>query len=455
VPLALSVNSDTNYFDDANANEAMKAYWSAKQAGEIATLVKIDAIPGPPEDEDPEPEPTPPGGTVSDLAVARIHRHEKMLRDRGIALPPPVYAAGTKVVQLGEENFRTSRQAWEDMPETVEGLQGVYQAVQDEGREDQVIRVRDLEMAEDGSLEFGHGPVKVEANGLRALVSRNAEVFPRAGEYLATIDPDLRAWNFNRQVAQVRRDKKLKLRLRQGQNGMQVFAVTSPRYASFDADQIAVVLSTGLLDTEMRGEVLYDPRTTNLVVNGLYHADEVVDLAAGDVFKVGVQFRSNDAAGGSIRGRGIAWRNLCLNLIVIGTGVTELLRRKHIGAVHEVMADVRSAAEEASALFKDFAEEWNILRATPAAAVFEGDNVEERLVELAGMKELDVGVKRDVLVELLLDTWKREPGESLADLVNSVSAAHLVNDIDAWRRERFEEAAGMLVPVLAERAGEA
>ena len=455
MPLALTIDHDSTYYDDEKANEAMKAYWRAKQAGNDAKLVKIDSIPTPPEDDDPEPEPTPPGGTVSDLAAARVERHEKMLLARGIAVPPPVYAAGTKVVQLGEENFRTSRKAWEDMPETVEGLQGVYQAVQKEQREDHAVRVRSLKMNDDGSLDFGFGPVKVEANGLRALISRNAEIFPRAGEYLATIDPELRAWNFNRQIAQVDRDKKLKLRLRQGQEGMQLFAVTSPRYASFDADQIAVVLSTGLLDTGMRGEVLYDPRNTNLIVNGLYHADEVVDLAAGDVFKVGVQFRSNDAGGGSIRGRGIAWRNLCLNLIIIGTGTTELLRRKHIGAVHEVLADVESAAQEASALFQDFAKEWNVLRATPTSAVFEGESAEDVMAELAAMKELDVGIKRDVLVEILLTTWQKEPGETLADLVNAVTSAHLLEDIDSWRRERFEEAAGMLVPVLVERAAEA
>jgi len=40
----------------------------------------------------------------------------------------------------------------------------------------------------------------------------------------------------------------------------------------------------------MRGEVVYDPTTTNLRVDGIYHADEVVDLAAGDVFKVGVDY---------------------------------------------------------------------------------------------------------------------------------------------------------------------
>jgi hypothetical protein len=448
VPLALTIDDNTDYFDDNQAQEAMKTYWTAKQRGAEANLVRIDAI----------PEALPPTahpGEVSQIAQERIERHERLLADRGIALPPPVYAPGTKVVPLGTDNFRTSRQSWEDMPETVQGLQGVYEAVRAENREDHVVRVRDLRMSEDGTLDFGEGPVRLEDQGLRALVSRNAEVLPRAGELLARVDPELRANILNRQLGQVGRDKELKLRLRDGRDGRQVFAVVSPRYAPFDADRIATTLASALHGSGMRGQVLYDARTTTLRADGLLHADQPVDLAAGDVFKLGVQFRSNDAAGGSIVGKAIAWRNLCLNLIIIGTGEAELLRRRHIGAVGEVLSDVRTAATQASEMFVDFASEWGVLRGTDATELFEVASVEDAIAELVGMKELDVGVRRDALVEMLLTGWRHEPGDSVADLVNSVTAVHLLEDIDDWQRQRFEEAAGALVPILARRAAEA
>jgi hypothetical protein len=90
-----------------------------------------------------------------------------------------------------------------------------------------------------------------------------------------------------------------------------------------------------------------------------------------------------------------------------------------------------------------------------ASAVFEAESIEDIIAEMALSKMLDVGVKRDTLVEMLMSGWQREPGESLADLVNAVSSAHLVKELDQWRRQRFEEAAGLLVPVLVRRAAEA
>jgi len=155
MPLALNIDSNISYYEENQANEAMKRFWLAKQDGQQAELKRIDRIPEPPDDE---PDPTP-AGVVSDIAVERVRRHEQALLDRGIALPPPIYAPGTKVVQLGLDNFRTSRKAWEDLPETVAGLRGVYEAVQAEERVDFTVRVRDLRMLDDGTLDFGEGPI--------------------------------------------------------------------------------------------------------------------------------------------------------------------------------------------------------------------------------------------------------------------------------------------------------
>ncbi len=452
MPLALNIDNTTNYFTENQASEAMHQYWNAMQAGKDARLERVDHIP---RGGDDDPEPTPPGG-VSSLAVERIRRHEQALLQKGIALPPPIYAPGTRVIRTGIDNFRCSRARWEETPQTTDGLRSVVAAVQAEERADFTLNARDLHMGDDGALHFGEGPIFLEEQGLRALVSRNSEVLPRAGELIAAVDPDLRADILNRQLQQVAADKVLKLRTRTGSNGQrQVFAVVSQRYASFDADQVAATLADALEGSEMRGQVVYDARTTSLRADGIYHADKVVDLAAGDVFKVGVQFRSNDAAGGSIVGRALAWRNLCLNLIVIGTGQADLLRRRHIGDVAEVLDDVQVAANTAASVFDDFAQEWGLLREANAADVMGVGTTEEAIAQLSSMPALAVGVKRDALVELLLTGWREEPGETLADVVNAVTRVHALQEIDDYRRERFEEAAGRLVPVLATRVGEA
>ena len=72
--------------------------------------------------------------------------------------------------------------------------------------------------------------------------------------------------------------------------------------------------------------------------------------------------------------------------------------------------------------------------------------------ELADMRELDLGVKRDTAVELLLKGWSNEPGDTLADIVNAVTSVHGNAAIDQYGREKWERSAGELVPVLAGRA---
>ena len=64
-------------------------------------------------------------------------------------------------------------------------------------------------------------------------------------------------------------------------------------------------------------------------------------------------------------------------------------------------------------------------------------------------------VKRDTLVEQLLLGYNREPGGTLADLYNAVTAVHFLEEVSEFNRERYEEAAGVLVPILAKRAAEA
>ena len=426
----------------SDVQTAMKAMHAAKGVGRTASMRKAG---------DPAPTPNVRAGEVSQVAVARITRDEQRLLDRGIALPPPIYAAGSKVVQWGHDNFRTSRQSWEDMPETIDGLRQAWVQVRREKRTDHEVSVRDLRMNNDGTLDFGQGRVGVEVAGLKSLLGRNAELFPRAGTFMSMLDPDVRALNFNRQIKKADKKRRLVLRTRRSPSGRSVYAAVSKKYTAFDADKIIHILGDALKDTGMRGEVTVNPATTDLRVNGIYHADTVVDLAAGDVFKTGVQFRSNDAAGGSIQGKALAWRNLCLNLIIIGTGEKELLRQMHKGGFHTIRGEVVRAATEGSTFFTDFAQDWGILRATPAADVFEGETIEDIMSEMAQLSAMDVGVRRDTLVEMLLAGHQHEPGDTLADLANAVTAVHLHSEVNNWRREQFEEAAGLLVPVLASR----
>ena len=116
---------------------------------------------------------------------------------------------------------------------------------------------------------------------------------------------------------------------------------------------------------------------------------------------------------------------------------------------------METAGAEAREIFADFAEEWGVLRSTKAADVFDGASIPDVFAQLADMKQLDVGIKRDAMVELLLKGWANEPGDTLADVVNAVTSVHGNAAIDQYQREQFERSAGMLVPVLSRMAASA
>lgn len=386
-------------------------------------------------------------------AEARIKRHELALNDLGIALPPPVFAAGTRVVSEGEEKLRTLHTEWENQPLVVDGLRQLWRTVKAEQRHDVTVPVRDIQMLDDGRINWGLGAIPLEARGLKQLVQR-AGLFYRGAAYLADIRPDERAWNWNTRVGRsgTNNTGTVVLRIRTVRGQSQVYATVGEGYSPFDADLICEVLGKELRDSGMRGMVTYNPETTDIMVDGTYHADNVVDFAAGDVFKVGVRFRSNDAAQGSIKGSAIAWRNRCLNLIIIGQGSTELVKRVHRGAVNDVRMDMEAAASQARTMFKTFAEEWGVLRKTDAQAFYGVDSVKAVFEEITNERKWDGPLRRDAMVEKLLQTFAEEPGDSLADIINAITRTHMLAEIDNYQRHRLEQTAGALVPVLAKRA---
>ena len=65
---------------------------------------------------------------------------------------------------------------------------------------------------------------------------------------------------------------------------------------------------------------------------------------------------------------------------------------------------------------------------------------------------LDKEASRDVTVEMLLQGYKFEGGDRLADVVNAVSRAASHGMLDAIQRDRAERAAGAFMLAVADRA---
>ena len=173
-------------------------------------------------------------------------------------------------------------------------------------------------------------------------------------------------------------------------------------------------------------------------------ADRVVDLAAGDTFKVGVQFKSKDDGGGAIIGFLTFLRNLCLNLLILDAGKQAVFRQVHRGTVANVEQQVRTAMSGAIHQWAPFAERWGYARqgldangepvdlSALQALHSEPEAVIQQWVSIdKALRTAAPNVRRDSLVELLLNGWNSTVEEgtvnaqpTAADLINSVTRIH-------------------------------
>lgn len=190
-------------------------------------------------------------------------------------------------------------------------------------------------------------------------------------------------------------------------------------------------------------ETLYDG--TGIQATALFMPDQVVDLAAGDVFKVGVRIETDDTGRGRIRVTAVAFRNRCLNLLIIGEGTVETVSQVHRGSTDRMRAVLEDGVARARASIAPFLEAWGHARAVKALQPRE--TFEEWLrggkLPLPGPRT-DEG--RRTYLDELLASFRKEPGDSLADLVNALSRA--AHEVPAWPqtfREDLERQAGRLV----------
>jgi hypothetical protein len=417
-------------------------------------------------------------GEVLQSSADRISRQEEHMAKFGIKLPPPVFAPGSLTDSgTASEMFHVSHVEHMQKPLVTDTLKAIKEAVQAEKRMDMVLNPATLRMNTDGRIYRENGrrnadgtPVTLalEPNGLRQLCARLPEQFPRAGDFLMALDPKDRAEAFNAQICKADKEMELKTRTRfTGGTDRSVFAFVGKSYAAFDADRIADTLLTPFhqLQAEFgeagapRGAGLYRPEDSSLRVDSIWHADTIVDAAAGDVFKVGLRFRSSDSGGGSIKANLVAWRNRCLNFIIIGQGDVEILRRTHRGSIDDVSVDLTAATEKAREFVKGFAEDWGLLRNTSIGKIKlwgeEYDSVPEALKAMVDQGKIDGVTANAVATEALLTAWTQEPGNTLADLVNAVTRYAHSAKLGIERQEKVERSAGDLIPVLVRAASRA
>lgn len=441
--IALTIGGQTEYLPDEqpHLDTALRRYWGATQAGDqTARMMRVAAPPPtPPEDPDDDPPPAAPGA-VSRIALERIRLQESWLAKAGFAVAPPIYAPGTRVLPLGDRNFRLERQRVERLPTFPDAAGRIAATIEAERRVDVDAELGDLSLTDYGTLMAGENEYALElpAFGQLALLGG----FGMGTRYLAELcDAELRAENVNAQLKKAK-DRRVLLRTRtMSDEAPQVYATVTPTYAAADTDEVLRAVAPALADA--RVEMLYDG--TGARATALWMPDEVVDLAAGDIFKVGVRVETDDTGRGRIRIAGVVFRNRCLNLLVIGEGTVETVSLVHRGDPSRILDVVGQGVERARATIGEFLAAWGHARAVkvdPEATI-------RRWVE--DKKLLPTGPRdRDAIVEAMLRAWRKEPGDTLADAVNAVTRA--AHEEPTWPydfREELERRAARLVLVLA------
>ena len=384
----------------------------------------------------------------TDINRIRIEEDDKLARKMGLALPPPLYTVGTPVVQLGVDNFNLSRQEWSKMPPAREAAKALSAVIRAEEREDFTFNPSSLK-AVDGLIELPDGNrFKMTRRALRQLGTAVAPEGSHAGSYLSSVDMDVRDYALNRHFQNSTRKNPVKLRTFQDENGERsIFAAVGHNFPDYDSYKVLDSIANSL-PNEARTEITYAGDGGTLNFDVLYHSDlDPQKAAAGEIFKVGFRLRTADNGSSAYRVSLLAYRNLCLNFIIIGAATLDLVKLMHKGEVarlEELLTTNVALAVEKVSVFSD---RWNSARAEVVS--FENEvQLREMYLNLLTSGKLKIKGNKERIADNLVSAWQMERGNTKADIVNAVTRmAHTSGwSPSAWTDSvEAEEAAGELL----------
>lgn len=431
------------------------------------------------------------GNGITTENLERLTLQERLASANGFSLKAPIYALGTPVNDTGRENFRKSRQTFENLPLAGTVFAPFLNRVAAEVRKDVTVRVNDLQMTDDGRIiRRSDGTRALFLDGalsLRGLLDRTDCDEPgAAATYLATIPADRRAKEVNEWLTRTDDKTKAVLRTRlalappdvpavplapndgttaltlaPAPYGREVFAVVSERYGTgMEVDVLARAIlagiDRGLFPGDARGEVLYDGRRAT--IRAIWHSDiDPTAACAGEVFKAGMSISSADDRSAGIDVDGVLWRNLCLNLIIIDENHQSFGSRRHTGDTRDLTAWLFDAMRAASRSVAGFAALWDTARSMRLDA----PAVTRDIPAESAPRQITAGVFRGLLktdrltlpgfrgeagVIELLRAYDREPEFSKVGIVNAITrTAHEAPMRSAFAGDTIEVQAGELL----------
>ena len=456
---------------DIKAREAPAIVNSAPSTALAVVARSLPAIapPAPPVIQVSAPAIPPPApakvreGEINETGKARAERDRAAMLAAGFLPDATVYAIGSQVNSTGVENARKYRKEWEQNPDIREPLTLTRDMVKREQRTDLTVSPSQLRFTQTGMLRVPSvGDVGLTRATLGRLVS--GLKIPGGAEYLASVNPELRAHNLNHWLAgdAPRSDLDwttgdVKLRLRQSENGPELYAIVGPGYTAIDVDTICESLLRNLPQGG-RGTVFYDGARVKVDVQWASNV-QPTEYVAGEVFRAGMSFTSSDTGGGALNGWGTLLRNLCLNLFILQNAKKPILHERHIGDDSRIRRSLAAATKQGEASISHFLDAWGHARRAPLATLVSDTENPQRDLSAESLTQLAWGAflaaqKRDLVcvtkaeIPQVLRAFHVEPEPNLVGVVNAFTRfAHETPGLDPWRSQKIETEATALLQI--------
>lgn len=422
-------------------------------------------------------------GHVDAAGRARSEADLAAARTAGFAPAQTLYARGTRVIDVGVENARMQRLAYEQKPLIGEAIGDLRQRIADEHRSDVMVPRASVYMNSNGTLVIGPDKRKldVEPDAFRQMC-RRMHLPAGAGQYLAECWPELRARNINNWTQATKEaeaveyaeaqavDRKyepdtvvFRTRRNTGEGTQDVaFACVSEEYAEFDADKFASAIEQAMPE-DARCSVQYDGRRAKIEV--LFHSTvKPEDYVCGEFFRAAFIARTDDTGRGGLRGWSAVEQNLCLNLIITSRNAQPVFQVSHRYDTETLAKKIREGLKKAEESLAHFLRAWGYARKDDLVAqakargeLYEGMKMSEIFAALANgtiERELvPVRGRRDVVVPQLLQSWQMDrsgDGPSAgtvtrAGLVNAFTRWAHEHDDNPWHTDKVEQGAARLL----------
>jgi len=387
--------------------------------------------------------------SIVDKTLEQQEKDNKALRKLGITPTKAVYDEGSELNETGKSNLLASKRTFDNLPSFKDGVKNIISTIKKEDRSISYSLLRNARMAENGRWTFDAGKTfyDIEDYALGKLLA-SFPMFPAFKRTYQYADTASLARFVNDQI--VFRNKtgelddikiQLGIRQRKHHDSKSVYRVVSPTYTNFSGDmslQSFLGFSEGTKDSKFIGH--YDEKTTSYRAACMYHADHNT-IGAGSVFKAGVEVKGDDRGTGAVLVNSVAFRNLCLNLIIIAVEKGRLARIIHKGQGHSLRLD--GSLENAKETFSEFLAGWGKLENTQISSVKiwgkTFDSVVEALDWGVSKKKIGKDIADKALLENLLGGYMFERGDTLSAFINSITrAAHVYYKGDNQRQLELE-----------------